>query len=340
MTFATPSSPVPDGSPAQPVCPICRALEFAACSPGRDRLFGLAQGTFPLFRCKSCGCIFQHPMPEHSVLSKFYPGEYWWSENTPQTGGSARLFRKLEKTYREFVTEDHVRFLDRCAGDNPGTEKLLLDIGCGNGTFLHIARSHGFKPHGMDASARAVEIAAAQYGFPVRQGEIGSASWDGCRFDFITMFHVLEHLPDPRLALSYAGNLLRPGGILVLQVPNVSSLQARLFGRLWYGLDVPRHVINFTPKALSLLLREMGFDFRLISWFSLRDNPASIASSLVPWLDPIGRKGKGSGSNSTLAGVMEMAYFGLFLLALLPALIESLSGFGGTIWACARRKTA
>jgi predicted SAM-dependent methyltransferase len=77
------------------------------------------------------------------------------------------------------------------------------------------------------------------------------------------MFHVLEHLPNPRFALEYAKGLLRPGGMLIIQVPNVSSLQARVFGRRWYGLDVPRHVINYTPKALSLLLEEMGFSFHV-----------------------------------------------------------------------------
>jgi len=331
-------SVVSNGSAAQIACPICRNFQLVTCRPGRDRLFGLVQGTFSLFRCKSCGCRFQHPLPEKSALTNFYPREYWWSQQPPKQSGSARLFRRLEKAYREFVTEDHARFLDYCARRNPGSEKLLLDIGCGNGTFLHVARSHGYVPHGMDVSARAVEIAREQYGCLARQGEIGSATWDDSRFDFITMFHVLEHLPDPRAALKYASGLLRSSGLLVIQVPNISSIQARLFGSRWYGLDVPRHVINFTPKALALLLREMGFEFTLISRFSLRDNPASIASSLVPWLDPIRRKGRGLDSHPALNGVMELIYFGLFLLAVPAALIESFCGFGGTIWACAKPK--
>jgi len=255
-----------------------------------------------------------------------------------QEGRSARLFRKLEKAYREFVVADHVRFLDFCARENAAGGKLLLDVGCGSGTFLHVAESHGFVPHGMDRSAQAVEIACRQYGYPARRGDIGSKVWDDCRFDFVTMFHVLEHLRDPRLGLKYAGELLQPTGTLIIQVPNVSSIQARLFGNLWYGLDVPRHVISFTPKALGLLLQEMGFKFRLMSRFSLRDNPASLASSLAPWLDPIRRKGRRLDSSPIFSGTMEVAYFGLLLLALPAAFIESALGFGGTIWACAWRK--
>ncbi len=319
------------------LCPICSTHKAIACAPGRDRLFGLAQGMFPLFRCSSCGCVFQHPFPENAALARFYPRKYWWSEELTNANGWARLFHRLEKAYREFVVADHVRFLDLCARETSVAGRKLLDIGCGSGTFLHVAQSHGFVPHGMDRSSQAVEIAQRQYGYAVRRGDIGEKIWADHRFDFITMFHVLEHLTNPRLGLEYAGELLESKGMLVIQVPNVSSVQARLFGNSWYGLDVPRHVINFTPKALSILLQEMGFEFRLISRFSLRDNPASIASSLVPWLDPVRRKGRPSNTNPVLAGIMEAAYFALFLLALPAAYLESTCGRGGTIWACAWR---
>jgi SAM-dependent methyltransferase len=319
-------------------CPICHAPESVAGCSVDDRLFGLASGTFHLFRCASCKCTFLNPLPEESALAGFYPQEYWWSEETSSESFFSKLFRKLEKAYREFVVADHVRFLDYCAGRNGGGGKRLLDIGCGSGSFLHSARSHGFVPHGMDMSAKAVEIVQNQYGIPARQGGIGQNVWEGNRFDFVTMFHVLEHLPDPRLALKFAAGLLQPGGTLLIQVPNISSLQARFFGKRWYGLDAPRHVINFSPKALGLLLQEMGYEFQLVSRFSLRDNPASIASSLALWLDPIRRKGRRLDTNPVLSGLLEIAYFALLLLVLPAAYIESACGLGGTIWALARLK--
>ncbi len=213
---------------------------------------------------------------------------------------------------------------------------LSASIGCGSGTFLNAARSRGYVVYGMDASAPAVETARRQYGLPVRRGDIGQDVWEGLRFDFVTMFHVLEHLPDPRRGLRYAAGLLKPDGMLILQVPNVASLQARLFRSRWYGLDAPRHVINFSPRALGLLLEEMGFAFRLIRRFSLRDNPASIASSLAPGLDPVGREGRKPASNPWSGGAAAMLYFGLYLFFLPPAFIESAIGRGGTLWACAR----
>jgi len=323
--------------PGTAACPICHATECAAWARGYDRLFERARGFFDLYRCAGCGCIFQHPMPDPSTMSELYPPQYWWSGN-PRAGRAAeRLLGRLETAYREFVLRDHVRFLKCCARRNGGGDKLLLDIGCGSGTFLHLAGLQGFVPHGMDTSARAVEVASKQYGYPVRHGAIGSPVWEDCRFDFITMFHVLEHLPDPAQGLQYAADLLKPAGTLILQVPNVRSIQARLFGRRWYGLDVPRHTINYSPGALGLLLRESGLDFRLVPQFSLRDNPASIASSLLPWLDPIGRKGRKPELSPILSGAAEIAYLGAFLLALPPALVESALGCGGTIWAYARR---
>jgi 2-polyprenyl-3-methyl-5-hydroxy-6-metoxy-1,4-benzoquinol methylase len=319
-------------------CPVCRAPDSAACYSVDDRLFGLARGTFELFRCASCHCTFLHPLPDESTLAGCYPQEYWWSEKSASESFFSRLFRKMEKAYREFVVADHARFLDYCARKNGAGGKRLLDIGCGSGSFLQSARSHGFLPHGMDMSAKAVEIVRNDYGIPAKQGGIGRNVWDEERFDFVTMFHVLEHLPDPRLALRFAANLLQPGGTLVMQVPNVSSLQARFFGKRWYGLDVPRHVINFSPKALGLLLGEMGFEFQIVSRFSLRDNPASIASSLALRLDPIRRKGRRLDTNPILSGILEIAYFGLTLLALPAAYAESVLGFGGTLWAYARPK--
>jgi SAM-dependent methyltransferase len=327
-----------NGSAEKAGCPVCHQPEAIAWVSGRDRLFGLVPGVFPLFHCASCGCIFQHPLPDDGSLANFYPRRYWWSEESGPRRGPARFFQSLEKAYREFVVAGHVRFLDHCFREKAPGGKRLLDIGCGSGTFLHVAQPPGYSSHGMDQSERAVEIAQKQYGFPVRPGTVGSGVWDDCRFDFITMFHVLEHLTDPKPCLSSIRDLLQPGGVVIIQVPNLSSIQARLLGKFWHGLDVPRHVINYTPEALGFLLRDAGFEFRIAPQFSLRDNPASIASSLAPWLDPVRRKEKHKNSNPIWEGIMEFAYLGLVAAALPPAFLESVFGFGGTIWAYAWKK--
>lgn len=318
-----------------PGCPICRASDTAEYAAAADHFFAIAPGRFRLVRCRACGCIFQHPMPSAAELARYYADGYWWSPPAPRAGEPQLLVARLEHAYRALVARDHVRFVERCARRD-ATGRALLDIGCGEGLFLHLARRRGFEAHGMDPSARAVELARARYGLDVRRGAIGSDLWEGRPFDFVTMFHVLEHVPDPRAALAYAGAHLRPGGSLILQVPNVRSLQARYFGARWYGLDVPRHVINYSPEALRIVLRDSGFEIAAVKRFSLRDNPASLASSLVPRLDPQGRMVRGRKTRTVREALFESAYFALYLICLPPAFVESLFGCGGTLFVRAR----
>jgi SAM-dependent methyltransferase len=332
------STPLETGKPTNTHgCPVCPSTDTVVYGVGRDRLFGLAQGDFHLRRCSSCRSIFQDPLPADESLPEFYPQEYWWDGKPQAPGATSRLLHRAERLYREMVVRDHVRFVKRCVPPSAAHNPRLLDIGCGSGTFLAMARLRGFDPCGMDVSERAVAAARAQYGLDVRCGRIGSPVWDYASFDVVTMFHVLEHVTDPRAALDYAARLLKPSGSLVIQVPNADSVQARLFGTRWYGLDVPRHVINFSAEGLRILLREAGMRIEAVSRFSWRDNPAALASSAATWLDPISRKGRGRDvGRPAVRAMLELGYFSLVLLALPFALAESACGLGATLWVQAR----
>ncbi len=317
-------------------CPICNSASTGFFASGHDRLFGVAPGTFDLHACTACECIFQHPFPAPDVLPSFYPQTYWWGGTEgARLGFLSRLALNLERAYREFVALDHLHFIEKCvrAGDRRGV--TLLDVGCGSGTILYLAKRRGFQTFGVDVSATAVAAARRQYGLAAEQGTIESVRWNGRSFDCITMHHVLEHLRDPLATLSFVAGLLKEEGSLIVQVPNVSSLQARAFGKRWYGLDVPRHIINFSRRGLALLLEKAGFVICGEALFSLRDNPASIASSLVPALDPIGRTIRRGGALTT--AFLDFVYFLLFGFSVPLALIESGFGRGGTLWIHARK---
>ncbi len=301
-----------------------------------DRLFHAVSGKFRLFRCRGCRSVFQDPLPREDAIQSFYPHQYWWSSARQSSTALSRFLRELERRYREFVGLDHIRFLERCARQASSGQRRLLDIGCGGGMLLHLARKRGFEPYGMDISEQAVALAQERYGLPVKQGKIGDDLWMPGQFDYVTMFHVLEHLANPRAALQYVRKILKPNGSLILQVPNIESLQARCFGAGWYGLDVPRHLINFSPQAIEMLLQETGFRIHGRAQFSLRDNPASIASSLAPGLDPVGRAARGGAGGALMQTASELAYLGLVFVSLPLALFESALGHGGTIWLHAR----
>ncbi len=152
------------------------------------------------------------------------------------------------------------------------------------------------------------------------------------------MFHVLEHLYNPALYLDAAHRLLKPGGRLIVQVPNASSWQFFLLGENWSGLDVPRHLIDFRRRDLETLLEECGFEIVRVKNFSLRDNPAGLATSLAPWLDPMARRVRRTPETPRAAVAKDLIYLALVVGCLPFALMEAACGRGATVIMEARKK--
>jgi hypothetical protein len=149
---------------------------------------------------------------------------------------------------------------------------------------------------------------------------------------------VLEHLHDPRPYLEQAHRLLDRGGRLIVQTPNAASWQARLLGAAWNGLDVPRHLFDFRAADLERLLEGCGFRVLRRKHFSLRDNPAGLASSLLPWLDPMARRIRRRPEGSTERIAKDAVYFGVTLAAVPFAALEAAFGAGSSVMmeACKR----
>ena len=129
----------------------------------------------------------------------------------------------------------------------------LLDLGCGSGDFLALAKQLGWQVRGLepDPSAAAVVRAAE---IPVEIGTVDSADYPEGHFDAITLSHVLEHFLDPVAAISRIARWLKPGGTLVTITPNPCSTVAELFGPYWYSLDAPRHLVLPSPGAVQKLM--------------------------------------------------------------------------------------
>src|SRR5262249_27417170 len=157
------------------------------------------------------------------------------------------------------------------------------------GLLLMMLRERGIDGTGLDQSYSAACV-ASKNGVPVVCGSLDRAPFAPKSFRLVTMYHVLEHVPDPSAYLDAAHALLDLGGRLIVQVPNSHSWQAALFGRHWVGFDVPRHLHTFNETNLLQLLQSRGFEIRRRKHFSLRDNPAAFASSIAPALDPVARR--------------------------------------------------
>lgn len=151
------------------------------------------------------------------------------------------------------------------------TEPFMLDIGCGTGVFLDESRYRGWRPHGLEASAYAVQRARSR-GLAVRQVAIEGVELPRSAFDCITMWDVIEHLRDPIGVIAESASALRPGGLLALSTGDISSLCARLSGPRWHLFNLPEHLFFHTPRSLRLLLMRAGLRVvsvrREVSWYT------------------------------------------------------------------------
>ncbi len=155
----------------------------------------------------------------------------------------------------------------------------LLDVGAGRGRFVAHARAAGWDARGLEPSGRwsAPHVEAVA----LEQAAVGPGSLGA-----VTLWHVLEHVEDPGAALERLRGWLRPGGALLVGVPDLDSLQARLAGPHWYHLDLPRHRTHFTARGLAMLLARGGYDVLSTEHALLEHNPFGLWQSLVNRLTP------------------------------------------------------
>ena len=195
--------------------------------------------------CLRCGLRWLAAPPTGQALQDLYRTGFY--EQRPAR--AARIVATLQR----WNSRLRLRIL---ADMRPGT---MLDIGSGKGHFLAAARDDGWDVMGIDLSPEAVSYARARYRIDVRVGDIAEVDLAE-RFDVLTLWHVLEHLPRPGETLVRCHSLLRPGGRLVVSVPNGASLQARLSRANWLHLDLPRHIFHFDARSLATLLARHGFE--------------------------------------------------------------------------------
>jgi 2-polyprenyl-3-methyl-5-hydroxy-6-metoxy-1,4-benzoquinol methylase len=314
-------------------CPVCLNPVTAPALVGTDFLFESTSKTFTLYSCEACRCLFLHPMPDTREIERFYPADYWW--NARRSGG----LKKLESVYRKLALHDHIAFITKAAGDR-GVE--VLDVGCGSGTLLGLLKQRGFRVNGLDFSAEAAAIAKAENGVDVAVGSLEEAHFPAESFDVVTLFHVMEHVTNPRLVLAEVSRVLKPNGAAILQVPNIESWQFKIFGARWYGLDIPRHVIDYSRNSMLKLLADSGFVVNRIRHFNLRDNGPALVSSVFPSLDPVSRSVRHRKRNNDESRPVEwlrhLTYLLLVTCAYPVVLLESAFGCGATIMIEAKKK--
>ena len=312
-------------------CPVCSGFEARP----RFRVAGLDA---PVVVCAQCGLGRFDPMPPPDVVRALYPDEYY--------GEPGRKFQPLIEGLVRLVGARHIGFLSRDLA--PGAR--VLDVGCGRGVLLSSLADRGFEICGTELSAEAVRGADERAEIRIAS-RLQDADFDAESFDQVIIWHVFEHLDDPRGTLTEILRILKPGGRLVIAVPNFGSAQARWTGGAWFHLDLPRHLYHFPASALRSLLTQLGYDVVSEHHFSLRQNPFGWIQSVLNRFGSLPRNGLYAllhrrGADRALPFDRATRFWLRFWLVvgaplgLLAAFLETLARSGGTVHFVARKPTA
>lgn len=255
-------------SPKWAICLICGKTHPKIVIPGEA--FQYAAANF--VRCPLCNLLWIHPMPDQAQILTFYPQEYYGINN--------KKFSNLMEKCIQLIRKQRVR---KAIQTSPWTRDLkkVLDIGCGSGAMLKNFQNFGFTGYGTELSPFSAKMASSIAGVKVISKPLCECGFPDNFFNLVILWHVLEHLPDPQKNLQEIYRILKPGGNLLLCVPNRESFQAQLSKNKWFHLDLPRHLFHFSPFNLSALLVGLGFKINQLDTFSLEQGPFGLLQSLL-----------------------------------------------------------
>ncbi len=201
-----------------------------------------------LARCTSCGFLFRPGLADAEATKDLYEGGRYEVRDFARDYATAQSIAE-----RRANAASRMDFLRRHA-----TAGRLLDVGAAGGAFVLEAREAGFAAQGLEPAPAFARHAREAVGVDVRDGRLEDLAGADETWDVVTMWHVLEHVPEPVAALRIVRDVLAPGGAVVLEVPNVESTAARMLGASWTHLDADAHVSHFGPATLRLALERAG----------------------------------------------------------------------------------
>lgn len=246
------------------ICPLCKADSYTAihkhpgASPGAS-----------IVKCNQCLHVYT------LVNSDSEPGKLY-------SDGVYKLIENRDSIFDKILNWEFKRVIKRINRIKP-SKGNLLDFGCGKGKFASLASHFGWKVKCTETAPERAEYAKKMYGLDVNTDFYATGKiFNSESFDAITLFHVLEHLPDPKNLL---GELIKHNlakdGLVVLEVPDFNSLQARIAGSNWIHLDAYRHVSHFTPGKIEELAAELNLETIKTTSFSFHLGVLGMTDSFL-----------------------------------------------------------
>jgi len=260
-------------------CILCGSSDPELLFKDRDRS-GQAKGEFSVVKCRGCGLVYTLPDADIGDIREFYPDERCGIESAGPVAAVSSFESWLSKRYsrllwRMLAGEDRnflpqmidffenilsfpfYRYRNRCFPyrDKPGR---LLDIGCGSGKLLSLEKRLGWEVYGVELEEKKASYAREVRDLNVITGDFKDIEYKSDFFDVISLRHVLEHLINPLVDLKKIREILKPGGLLVIRVPNQSRIEMAVFGKRWRAYDLPRHRFHFDRRTISKLVLKSG----------------------------------------------------------------------------------
>lgn len=244
-------------------CNLCKSKNFTLLFEGHDYL-SFSPLTFKVVKCDRCGLVYLNPRPLNLIC--------YYDAYRKQT--------LEEKDVFLFLLPNRVKKIKRFK-----TSGRIFDVGCGIGVFLSDMRKEGFDVYGCETYPYACDLAKKEGLRNIYNDDILSLNLPENFFDVVTLWHVLEHLEEPRKTLKKIRQILKDDGMLVIECPDFSSLQSRFFKDKWLAVDLPRHLYHFSLNTLRKVLRSAGFEIYKMDYIiNIRISFINLKRSLLRWL--------------------------------------------------------
>ena len=241
-------------------CNICGSSESLPLFSTNDYITHTAH---KIVQCKSCGLTYVNPQPTKEELPSFYPEIYYGEEPFSYEKIDAR---SRHKKLRKFLS---------------GRKGRILDVGCGKGLLLKLCKDAGWQVAGIELSEDSTRYARETLGLEVFTSLDEKHHLRDNSLDIITFFHSLEHLKDPLSYLNDVKRLLKPDGIIIIEVPRFNSFYSKIFRDKWFHLDVPRHLFHFDDHTIKKLIILAGYHIIEIKKYALMYDSFGALQSIL-----------------------------------------------------------
>ena len=243
-------------------CPVCENKKW-------EKIYQI--DNWSIKKCSICGFACLDPLPHHESRPDYFSEEKIVLNNAKKRTGLKKFSRTLKSFFKNLTKRDKSQiFVDKLCHYLP-KDAEILDIGCGDGSFLRKAKNN-FTGTGIEISDYLASLAKKDSDLTIFSGDFIDTDFKGKKFKGITLISLLEHLDDPRQAMQKCFDLLDKNGVLLLKTVNYGCLNRWVIGKEWTGFRPPDHLVYFTPTNLICMLKKIGFSKIKFNAWPLNDN--------------------------------------------------------------------